>query len=127
MKQTIHILLILLIVTSTSGVSLSSHYCGNKLVSNSILLLTKTCCENGCKDCHTIVKQLKIDDFETTAFDFNFNKTVEKILALTHNSFLELNYISQNLTQNLFYKIKICDDLNILESKSVCDLQVFRL
>jgi len=51
MKKFLHIMLTLFLLISTTGVTLSMHYCGGKLVSTSILTEAKSCCGDHCGCC----------------------------------------------------------------------------
>ena len=65
LKRITHIVVILLITVATTGFTISRHYCGNHLIAVSLFQSSK--CDCGNKDCHTVLKQIKIsDDFSTS-------------------------------------------------------------
>jgi len=128
LKKILHIILILLIITSTTGVTIYKHYCGKNFISKSIIFSPKDCCKSKCNDCKTEIKQLKIsDNFKISLFNFNFDKTSTKIFDLSKNSIVLLKTYSLSFILNLTYKAKICDIFIIPEFNSISYLQVFRL
>jgi hypothetical protein len=60
LKKITHITLILLLIVATTGVTISRHYCGNHLVAVSLFKTDKCAC--GDKDCHNVLKQIKVTD-----------------------------------------------------------------
>jgi hypothetical protein len=60
LKKISHITLILLLIVATTGVTISRHYCGNHLVAVSLFKMDKCAC--GDKDCHNVLKQIKVTD-----------------------------------------------------------------
>ena len=93
LKKIAHIALILLLTVATTGVTISSHYCGNHLVAVSIFKSVK--CDCGDKDCHTDIRQIKVSDNYSapeaihsgapTSFDLPSAVFVE-IVTFTHPS-----------------------------------------
>ena len=68
-KKTAHIILALLVFISTTGMTVSKHYCGDKLESIAIDSTTDSCCEMpDC--CHDETSFYKVnDDFSVPALD----------------------------------------------------------
>jgi hypothetical protein len=65
-RKILHIVLSLLIVVATSGVTINMHYCQDRLVSVRVLFNSKPCCNNmSC--CHNVSKFSKVDDKATIA------------------------------------------------------------
>ncbi len=66
-SQLAHISLVVLLLTATTGVAISRHYCMSRLLSMSIGETTKSCCNEaeamGC--CHNETEQVQVED------DFN--------------------------------------------------------
>src|ERR1035437_2636133 len=60
LKKITHITLILILIMATTGVTISRHYCGNHLVAISLFKSVKCAC--GDKDCHNVLKQIKVTD-----------------------------------------------------------------
>lgn len=68
-RQLAHISLVFLLLTATTGVAISKHYCMNRLLSMSIGESKKSCCNEaeamGC--CHNETEQVQVeDDFSLT-------------------------------------------------------------
>ena len=62
LKKIVHIVFGILLVVATTGFTISKHYCGNHLFSVSIFKADKCGCGDNCKDCHTILKLVKVTD-----------------------------------------------------------------
>ncbi|MBN2347412.1 MAG: hypothetical protein JXJ22_01160 [Bacteroidales bacterium] len=61
-RKLAHIILSLFLLTTTTGITLSKHYCGGKLVSTSLNHHVKSCCDmDGCCHDETISIQVKND------------------------------------------------------------------
>jgi hypothetical protein len=74
LKRISYLLLALLILVSTVGITVSRHYCGNTLKSVSIILTPKPCCDMPLC-CHDETLFLKIkDDFSVVSFPFDFSQ-----------------------------------------------------
>lgn len=79
LRKITHIVLTLLLLVSTSGVTFSMHYCGGALVSTSINVEAKSCCEDntGCCENKTLhfeveddyVSPVQVTNLETVALD----------------------------------------------------------
>ena len=68
-KRISHILISLLLIIATTGVTFTRHYCGGNLISSSLLGKTHNCCGTHCKSCHTEVSTYKVaDNFAATTF-----------------------------------------------------------
>lgn len=94
LKRIIHIILACLFLTTTTGFTLSKHYCGARMVSVSINTEADFCCgdmgNSNC--CHNETEhfQLKVD-FVSYVSDFQFQDTDVDVLfpvvfAYLHNS-----------------------------------------
>ena len=62
LKKIVHIVFGILLIVATTGFTISKHYCGNHLFSVSIFKTHKCGCGDKCKDCHTILKIVKVTD-----------------------------------------------------------------
>lgn len=79
LKKVSHIVISILLLTSTMGITLSAHYCGESLKSISVLADPVTCCDipDGC--CHDEADTFRVeDDFACSSFQFES----EQILTL---------------------------------------------
>lgn len=79
--QALHVILALLLMVSTAGITISRHYCGEELISASINMEAKLCCDakDGCcenETCHFEVK----DDYMVAAKTDNHQIAVLNIL-----------------------------------------------
>jgi hypothetical protein len=69
-KRISDIIIVVLLVASTSGITVYKHYCGSYLAKQSIFFKPHDCCKGPCKKCHTEGKQLKVtDDFESQSLN----------------------------------------------------------
>lgn len=129
LKKAIHISVVLLLLISTMGVTIYKHYCSGTLISKSIGLPAKKCCNDNCKDCSNESKTFKITtDYDSNNNSLNFKAEVKKILdhlpltlALIH---VTLNSSGNN---NLFTQTKICDTPPFIAENPTAMLQVYRL
>jgi hypothetical protein len=65
-KKAGHILIILLLLFVTSGLTINRHFCGNDLIKISIYKSTGNCCDQNCPGCHNEKISLRItDQFES--------------------------------------------------------------
>ena len=94
-KRLIHITLALLLLSTTTGFTLSTHYCGTDVVSVSINAEAESCCGGmGSSDCchnETEYFQLKVD-FATSGIDFQSQETELDILFPAVFVFLQITY-----------------------------------
>ncbi len=69
-KRIAHIIVISLLLVSTSGISITRHYCGNSLMSLAVFSTPHNCCEGDCNKCHNEHTLTKVtDDMEKPAMD----------------------------------------------------------
>lgn len=65
-----HIIMILLLLISTAGVSINKHYSGGELFSTAIFVEAESCCETPCGCCDEKSEQIKVEaDYLTSSFD----------------------------------------------------------
>ena len=105
-RKLLHIVLSLLIVIATSGVTVNMHYCQNRLVSVRVLFNAKPCCNNmSC--CHNESKFSKVDDKATIAHSLILEHTkIIKHISLFPVA-VQANYIS--LSGKIYNANKIID------------------
>lgn len=65
LKKSIHIFTVLLLLFATTGISVSAHYCGDKLRSVSFMSAPDSCCDDA-SCCHNETHFFQLDD------DFTF-------------------------------------------------------
>jgi hypothetical protein len=67
MKRTGHILLVLLLLFGTTGMTITRHYCGTTLVGTHVFSTPGKCCGDNCPYCHNEKISFKItDNFESS-------------------------------------------------------------
>jgi len=72
-RKLIHILMVVFLLASSTGVTFYEHYCGGELEKISIYSAPDSCCGTDCNCCHNESFSVKIhDDFSATAFHFAF-------------------------------------------------------
>ena len=74
LKKSIHILISILLLFATAGVSISAHYCGDKLRSVSLMSTPDSCCDDA-SCCHNETHFYQLDD------DFTFLNDEIKFLS----------------------------------------------
>lgn len=95
-RKVIHIILVLLLLTTSTGMTIYSHYCGSTIESVSIDKVPHSCCDDDCKDCHNELLTIKIhDDYSATSFAFDFH-LYELNLLVAQTSLDELRMIQNN-------------------------------
>jgi hypothetical protein len=61
LKKFFHIVLALMMLIATVGLTLNLHYCRNRLVSSGITFSPKACCDKKCC-CHNESRYLRVDE-----------------------------------------------------------------
>ena len=103
---------------STTGFTISKHYCGNNLISVSVFTEAEFCCEEGdcCKNENTSVEPIK--DFVFSVFNieflesFNFN-IVEFTVVLINYEFN--NSLTKNYSEIGFSPHKLTSILSFIQ------------
>jgi hypothetical protein len=73
-RKVIHITLVMLLLTTSTGMTIYTHYCGSTFKSVSVDNVPHSCCGDDCSDCHNESVTIKIhDDYSAKAFTFNFH------------------------------------------------------
>ncbi|MDP4184584.1 MAG: hypothetical protein Q8862_05410 [Bacteroidota bacterium] len=76
-KKVSHIILALLLILATAGLTISKHYCGNNLVSVSLSGQDKSCCGDNCGCCHTKTTHVQVSEtFVFSASDIQLDTPV---------------------------------------------------
>lgn len=104
LRKITHIIFALFLLVSTTGVTLSMHYCGGELVSTSINKEAKTCCDGtgGCCENKTVHFEVE-DDYVSPVQVINI-QTVE--LDILFPILFVLNFelsIDEEIEQVAFY------------------------
>jgi hypothetical protein len=73
-RKVIHITMVMLLLATSTGMTIYSHYCGPTLESVSINAVPHSCCGDNCNCCHNESVSVKIhDDYSVSAFTFEFH------------------------------------------------------
>jgi hypothetical protein len=128
-KKTVHIIMIVLLLFSTTGVTFYKHYCGNSLISESIGHEPKKCCGDACKACHNESKTYKLSE------NYEANDNIPALKAGLKNIFVNIPLsfvLSFTITdpyrdKNLLSRYQIIDISPFLTGDYFALLQVFRL
>ncbi len=124
-----HISIIFLLLIATSGVTITRHYCGNTLVTKSILTTPDDCCKGPCKACRNETKFVKLTDiFEFTELKIHFSAEV-KILTDHLNLFTAVLLPGFGLTYQKQFILPIKDPFEFRRPAEDAEaiLQCFRL
>jgi hypothetical protein len=98
-KKISHIILAFVVLVTSVGMTVSSHYCGSTLESVSIIIAPDQCCDNldGC--CHDESFTIKIEDnFSVPSYSYDFSQ-----LAISLPALLEL--IQREVIQEVLFPI----------------------
>ena len=84
LRKISHIILSLILLVSTMGLTIDKHYCGTRLVSVSILNDTDPCCDPGDGCCHDDSETYKLSvDYTLSQSDIDFNQAPIVLPALS--------------------------------------------
>jgi hypothetical protein len=73
-RKVIHITLVMLLLATSTGMTMYTHYCGSTVESVSINKVPNSCCGDDCRGCHNTSLTIKIHDkFTASAFAFDFH------------------------------------------------------
>lgn len=65
-----HIIMILLLLISTAGVSINKHYSGGELFSTALFVEAESCCETPCGCCDEKSERIKVEaDYLVSSFE----------------------------------------------------------
>ncbi|MBK3517021.1 HYC_CC_PP family protein [Carboxylicivirga marina] len=91
LKQISHILLISVLLISTTGMTVSKHYCGGSLIDVKIFSELKTCCDDigTSKCCHNESEHFELDeDFVVETNNVEFQEAILDLLLPFIQSFV---------------------------------------
>ncbi|MFA4853307.1 MAG: hypothetical protein WC599_12385 [Bacteroidales bacterium] len=89
----LNIVLVILLLASTAGITINKHYFGNKLLFTTFFH-KKSCCKTSCNCCHNEVKQVKVKDaFQISKVSLpDKTNTIKEIVSVVLNfSFMVLS------------------------------------
>lgn len=77
-----HILIILLLLFVTTGITITRHYCGRDLVQTSIFSTPHGCCDSNCPRCHNEKINIRITDkYQSAQSQVDFSTRFTTLLA----------------------------------------------
>jgi hypothetical protein len=80
-KRSGNILIVLLLLMGTTGVTITRHYCGVNLVRTSLYSAPHHCCNENCPRCHDERINVRItDNFESSQSQINFTAGFKNLL-----------------------------------------------
>jgi hypothetical protein len=80
-KRAGHILVILLLLFGTTGVTITRHYCGGNLVKTSIYSTPLHCCNENCPRCHDERINIRItDNYQSSQSQIDFTAGFKNLL-----------------------------------------------
>lgn len=83
LKKTGHIVLLIVFMVSTMGMTISRHYCGNHLKAVSIFSTTDKCCDIPVGCCHDENISIEIEkDYSTSSFNYDFSTVMLELPIL---------------------------------------------
>lgn len=126
-KKISHIIISLVLIISTAGITIQAHYCMNELKSVGFYTDAQSCCEDGmeCSQCenHSFqIQKLKVDFIQTA---FTFDHQIELDLFNTHF----FHFLLNNLADRNSKEVLLALDLSppACSRPQIEDLQSFLL
>jgi len=129
LKKIGYIIMAVLLLFATSGITIYRHYCGNTLMKTAVSFAPKQCCKIPCPRCHNETIKLKISDqFSASYTNHTFSKEIKDLF--TFSSFPQFIIASlTNLTpsHSQSFKVKPLFANPFLAGNPEARLQVFLL
>lgn len=120
-KRISHILIALIVFVVTTGMTISTHYCGTSVKDMSFLSEIAPCCDDTTGCCHSETITLKIEDsFSISSYSFDFSEVEIELPAI-----IELIDIEAPAVAEMYFLIHLKPPLNIQTLLS--SLQNYRL
>jgi hypothetical protein len=80
-KRAGHILIIIMLLFGTTGLTITRHYCGRNLMHTALYSTPDNCCKGDCPGCHNEKISLRItDQFESTLNHLDFKASFQSLL-----------------------------------------------
>jgi hypothetical protein len=94
LKKVYHIVVMLVLILGTSGITVSHHYCHGKLISSGIYSEAKSCCDSSCGACENKTSIHRINDnFISSSYTPGEIKEIQ-IFTIDFLVIIPQNYIS---------------------------------
>ncbi len=116
-----NIILSLLLLVSTTGLTIDKHYYGESLISISVMHKAESCCEGPCKCCHNESTQIKVKEYFLSSEISKNNYIFSIVINLFEQiSFTDI-YNNQFTQKFITYKLPLllCD-IPILFQSFLC-------
>jgi len=131
MRSSLHIIIAITLLLSTTGVSITAFYCHDNLTGISIINQdvnciksdTKVCCKNAkddknCCTSSTEFVQNDFDKFFNNPVDFDTHEDIQAVVTISQ--YIVERSISQKLVINHYRPPPLFKDLNILYQSFLC-------
>ena len=121
LKKISHIILALLVLVTTMGMTVSAHYCGGELKSVQVVTESDSCCGDSCGSCHNEIIKVEVeDDFTIQMINFDFTQDFSFLPAFIQ--LLLVPSFTEEIVQVAYHKPPPLKIQTVLS-----DLQVYRL
>ena len=121
LKKISHIILALLVLVTTMGMTVSAHYCGGELKSVQVIAESESCCGDACGSCQNELIKVDIeDDFTISPSNIDFKSDFILLLALIQ--LFQVSIYTEEVEQVTYHKPPPLKIQTVLS-----DLQVYRL
>jgi len=97
--------LVILLLATTAGFTISKHYCGERLISVAINTGAEPCCDDGKGNCcHNEAEYFQLNDYFVTSFThFDFRNYFTIDLDLVANFLFSIYYRGDNTNDFISY------------------------
>jgi len=121
LKKISHIILALLVLVTTMGMTVSAHYCGGELKSVQLVTESDSCCGDACGSCHNEIIKVEVeDDFTIQIINLDFTQDFSFLPAFIQ--LLIVPTFTEEIVQVTYHKPPPLKIQTVLS-----DLQVYRL
>ena len=121
LRKISHILLAIVVMITTMGLTVSVHYCGDEFKSIDLISQSDNCCGDSCPDCKNEIVEVDIED-DFTISTFNIDLTSDFILLPVLIQLFQVSIYTQEVEQVAYHKPPPLKIQTVLS-----DLQVYRL
>ncbi|MCT4644978.1 MAG: hypothetical protein N4A74_08335 [Carboxylicivirga sp.] len=125
LKKISHILMVIVLLITTTGMTVSKHYCSESLVNVNIFSEAKSCCEGGCSTdcCHNESERYELnEEFVLAISNIEFQEVIIELILPFIQSFVINEVEIQNFELSNFNAPPPPGVLDLLS-----DIQVYRL
>ena len=129
LKKTGYILMAVLLLFATSGITIYRHYCGNALVKATVSFAPTQCCKIPCPRCHNETIKLKISDqFSASYTNHVFSKEIKDLSAFpSFPQCIIASLVNLPISHIQSFKVKPLFAFSFLAGNPEARLQVFLL